>query len=91
VVRVFGTRTPCSSTKGWTGHALGAAGITEAVFAWLCIAHGLLPGCLNTRRRDPGLAANIVLESRDQPVSIVVSNSFGFGGTNCSLVLGRSG
>jgi 3-oxoacyl-[acyl-carrier-protein] synthase-1 len=91
VVRVFGTRTPCSSTKGWTGHALGAAGITEAVFAWLCIAHGLLPGCLNTRRRDPGLAANVVLDSRDQPVSIVVSNSFGFGGTNCSLVLGRSG
>lgn len=89
VVSVFGTRTPCSSTKGWTGHTLGAAGIIEAIIAGLCIEHGWLPASLNTRRPDPALTACILLESRAQPVRTVMSNSFGFGGTNCSLLLGR--
>ena len=88
VTRVFGHRTPCSSTKGWTGHALGAAGITEAVFACLCIEHGFIPGSLNTCDPDPALSANIVLETRAQRVSAVLSNAFGFGGTNCSLLFG---
>jgi 3-oxoacyl-[acyl-carrier-protein] synthase-1 len=88
VVEVFGEGKPCSSTKGWTGHTLGAAGITEAVIGLLCIEHGFLPASLNTRQVDPQLRANVLLENREQPVTVVMSNSFGFGGSNCSLVLG---
>jgi 3-oxoacyl-[acyl-carrier-protein] synthase-1 len=88
VVRQFGTRPPCSSTKGWTGHTLGAAGITEAVFACLCIEHGFLPGTLNTQAIDLRLSANLLLENRAQTVQVAMSNSFGFGGNNCSLLFG---
>lgn len=91
VVRILGQEVPCSSTKGWTGHALGAAGITEAVFACLSLSHGFVPGTLHTERTDPELSANIVRESREQTVDVVMSNSFGFGGTNCSLLFGRLG
>ncbi|MEE4380291.1 MAG: beta-ketoacyl-[acyl-carrier-protein] synthase family protein [Candidatus Competibacteraceae bacterium] len=87
--QVFGTRTPCSSTKGWTGHTLGAAGITEALFAGLSIEHGFIPANLNQLTMDDSLSANIVRESETTPVNIVMSNSFGFGGSNCSLIFGR--
>jgi 3-oxoacyl-[acyl-carrier-protein] synthase-1 len=90
VTRVFGRATPCSSTKGWTGHTLGAAGITEAVIAALCLEHGFIPASLNTRNPDPRLTARLLLDSREQPVHTVLSNSFGFGGSNCSLLFGRS-
>jgi len=53
VSSVFGPATPCSSTKGWTGHTLGAAGITEALLSVLAITHGIMPGSLNTRTLDP--------------------------------------
>lgn len=89
VTAVFGTDTPCSSTKGWTGHLLGAAGITEAIVSMLAIEHGLIPGSLGTRQRDPLLNCNYQVENRDMPLNRVLSNSFGFGGSNCSLVLGR--
>ena len=89
VVRVFGSDTPCSSTTGWTGHTLGAAGITEAIFVSLCLEQGLIPGTLNTRQRDPKLGAGLVLETRESPLRLALSNSFGFGGTNCSLLFGR--
>lgn len=89
VVRVFDTRTPCSSTKGFTGHTLGAAGITEAVIACLCIAYGFMPANHNLRQQDPALKANILTEYRLQTVNRVLSNSFGFGGSNCSLLFGR--
>ena len=85
---VFGTATPCSSTKGWTGHALGAAGITEAVISALCITHGLMPGCLNTRHLDPSFTSHVLLTNRHAPVRRVLSNSFGFGGSNASIILG---
>ena len=85
---VFGTNTPCSSTKGWTGHALGAAGITEAVISALCITHGLMPGCLNTRHLDPSFTSHVLLTNRHAPVRRVLSNSFGFGGSNASIILG---
>jgi len=90
VLRVFGPATPCSSTKGWTGHTLGAAGITEAIFVALCLEHGLIPGILNTHQRDPALGAGVVLENQERPLRLALSNSFGFGGTNCSLLFGRS-
>jgi 3-oxoacyl-[acyl-carrier-protein] synthase I len=85
---VFGTSTPCSSTKGWTGHALGAAGITEAVIAALCIRNGFMPGCLNARTIDPGFTSQVLLGNRQGRVRRILSNSFGFGGSNASLVFG---
>jgi 3-oxoacyl-[acyl-carrier-protein] synthase-1 len=88
VVSVFGDRTPCSSTKGWTGHTLGAAGIVEAIISMLCIQHGLIPASLNTKQRDSDLQANIVLAQQRQGVRYVISNSFGFGGNNCALLFG---
>jgi 3-oxoacyl-[acyl-carrier-protein] synthase-1 len=88
---LFGTGVPCSSTKGWTGHALGAAGIMEALICWLSIAHDLVPGSLNTRELDPAINSNVVLQNRQQTVRRVLSNSFGFGGSNCSLIFGRIG
>jgi len=88
MLRLFGERTPCSSTKGWTGHTLGAAGITEALICCLTIERGFMPLSLNTQRRDPELRANILHELRTQPVNLALSNSFGFGGSNCSLLLG---
>ena len=88
VMKVFGGGTPCSATKGWTGHTLGAAGITEILFALGSIERGFIPGTLNSERLDPALSAGVLLRSRTAPVKCVLSNSFGFGGSNCSLVLG---
>lgn len=91
VVALFGSNTPCSSTKGATGHALGAAGGVEAVISALALQNGLLPGGLNTQALDAALPLNYLLENREEAVARVLSNSFGFGGTNCSLVFGRAG
>jgi len=89
VTSLFGSRVPCSSTKGWTGHTLGAAGIVEAGLSLISLEHGLLPRSLNTHRIDPSFGAAIALESRALPLRRVLSNSFGFGGSNCSLVFER--
>jgi len=88
VCQVFGTQTPCSSTKAWTGHALGAAGITEAVISLLAMQEGWLPRSLNTVNLDPALRGNVLLAAERRPVRRVLSNSFGFGGNNCSLLFG---
>ena len=85
---VFGRDTPASSTKGWTGHALGAAGITEAVIAALCIQNGFMPGSLNARNLDPSFTSKILLSNQRAPVQRVLSNSFGFGGSNACLIFG---
>ncbi|MES9942061.1 MAG: beta-ketoacyl-[acyl-carrier-protein] synthase family protein [Candidatus Thiodiazotropha sp. 6PLUC2] len=90
VCRLFGDQTRCSSTKGFTGHTLGAAGITEAIFALLCLEKGLLPQNLQTEQKDEALQANILLSSAEAPLRHVLSNSFGFGGNNCSLIFGAS-
>ena len=86
---VFGTRPACSSTKGWTGHTLGAAGITEAIISALCLSHGFIPGTLNCKRVDASLKSRVIHENQSALLSCVVSNIFGFGGNNCSLVFGR--
>jgi 3-oxoacyl-[acyl-carrier-protein] synthase-1 len=91
VHELFGAQTPCSSTKGATGHLLGAAGITEAVVCMLALQDGMLPGSANTRNIDPGLKCDYLVENRKAGPSRVLSNSFGFGGSNCSLVLGVAG
>jgi 3-oxoacyl-[acyl-carrier-protein] synthase-1 len=88
---VFGAGTACSSTKGATGHTLGAAGALEAVICALALQGGFMPAGLNTRRLDPQLPLNYLLENREHRVRRVLSNSFGFGGTNCSLVFGTAG
>jgi 3-oxoacyl-[acyl-carrier-protein] synthase-1 len=91
VTSIFGPTTPCSSTKGATGHTLGAAGALEAVISVLAIQNGLMPGGVHTARVDPTLTAHYIKENRRAQVKRVLSNSFGFGGTNCSLIFGRAG
>ena len=88
IAEVFGAATPCSSTKGWTGHTLGASGILEAVIAGLCIDHDFMPGCVNVTRLDPAFRARVILDNEQRPIRRVMSNAFGFGGINCSLIFG---
>jgi 3-oxoacyl-[acyl-carrier-protein] synthase I len=86
LVRLFGSRVPVSSTKGFTGHTLGAAGIVEAIVCFLALEHGFIPATLNTAALEPGVESDIVLANRLAPVRRALSNSFGFGGSNCSLL-----
>ena len=89
ITQVFGTFTPCSSTKGYTGHALGAAGIVEAIICFLAMEHSFLPPNLNTQEMDQTLTAQIVRNVKEAGVNLAMSNSFGFGGNNCSLLFGK--
>jgi 3-oxoacyl-[acyl-carrier-protein] synthase-1 len=91
VAGVLESEIPGSSTKGATGHALGAAGALEAVICALALQHGLMPAGLNTTVVDPTLGVNYLLENRRGNIARVMSNSFGFGGSNCTLILGRAG
>jgi 3-oxoacyl-[acyl-carrier-protein] synthase II len=82
--------TPISSTKGATGHCLGAAGAVEAMFSVLAIRDGKLPPTINYEVEDPECDLDYIPnESRDANVRVAVSNSFGFGGHNASIVLKR--
>ena len=87
----FATRTRASSTKGFTGHTLGAAGALEAVFALLAIEHGIVPPNLGCSEPMPEAAPWLALQPSQQRVDVAVSNSFGFGGNNACLVFGRGG
>ena len=81
---------PISSTKGATGHCLGAAGAIEAIFTVLAVHRGKLPPTINYEERDPECDLDYIPnEARDADVRIGVSNSFGFGGHNASIVLRR--
>jgi 3-oxoacyl-[acyl-carrier-protein] synthase-1 len=91
VTSVFGPTTPCSSTKGATGHTLGAAGGLEVVISALAVKNGFMPGGVHTNQIDPTLTAHYIKDNRLAAIRRVLSNSFGFGGTNCSLILGRAG
>jgi len=83
-------RTPISSTKGATGHCLGAAGAVEAIFSTLAIRDGKLPPTINQEVEDPECDLDYIPnESRDADVRVTVSNSFGFGGHNASVVFKR--
>ncbi len=90
VCAVFGHELPCSSTKGHTGHTLGAAGGVEAAIGMLALRHGVMPAGLNVQTPDPALKANYLRETRQQTVRVVASNSFGFGGSNASLIFGAA-
>ena len=91
VAAVFGSGTEGSSTKGATGHALGAAGALEVVICCIALQNDFAPAGINTTQVDPALHIRYLVENRPRRLSRVLSNSFGFGGTNCSLVLGRAG
>ena len=86
---IFGTAAPCSSTKGITGHTLGAAGITEAAISLLSLELEFMPGSPTTREVDPETQCRIALRGEARKLSRVMSNSFGFGGNNCALVFGK--
>jgi len=88
VSALFGNTVPCSSTKGATGHTLGAAGAVEAIICALTLTDGFLPGSPGTENVDPAIPLDYLLTTRDGKVSRALTNSFGFGGSNCSLILG---
>ena len=90
VCAVFGRSLACSSTKGYTGHTLGAAGGVEASIALLALEHGLAPPSLNLQTQDPALHAQLLREPQRAALKVVASNSFGFGGSNASLLLGAA-
>jgi 3-oxoacyl-[acyl-carrier-protein] synthase-1 len=89
IARVFGDGMRCSSTKGATGHALGAAGIIEAAVCAIAVTEGLLPGNINLIDLDPEFRCKIVGDTQPGDIRYALSNSFGFGGNNCSLIFGR--
>jgi 3-oxoacyl-[acyl-carrier-protein] synthase II len=89
IAELFG-RVPVSSTKSMMGHSLGAAGAIEAVFCLLALQHQFLPPNINFRAPDENIDLDIVAnESRPAQMRIALSNSFGFGGTNASVVMQR--
>jgi len=89
VARRFPARTHASSTKGFTGHTLGAAGIVEAVISLQALDTGLMPGTVNSAALDPVCGPQIRLAPAHGEVRHVLSNSFGFGGNNCALIFGK--
>lgn len=89
VTAVFGTHTLCSSTKGHTGHTLGAAGGIEAIFCAMALRENFAPGGVGTTHIDPRLNCHYLLSNTEQPMQHTLTNSFGFGGSNSSLVLSK--
>ena len=89
VARRFKASTHASSTKGFIGHTLGAAGIVGAAFSLLAIESGLMPGTVNSERLDAVCGPQIKLAPARGEVRLALAHSFGFGGTNCVLLFGR--
>lgn len=90
---VFGElayKVPMSSTKSMTGHCMGTTAAIEAVFALLAIRDNVAPPTINYRERDPECDLDCVPNvAREMPIDVVMSNSFGFGGHNVSLIIRR--
>ncbi|HHI0389242.1 TPA: beta-ketoacyl-ACP synthase I [Escherichia coli] len=86
---VFGDKSPAiSATKAMTGHSLGAAGVQEAIYSLLMLEHGFIAPSINIEELDEQAAGlNIVTETTDRELTTVMSNSFGFGGTNATLAM----
>ncbi len=81
-------RSRSSSTKGYTGHTLGAAGIVEAIISILALRTGMIPGSPQTRNLDPALRSRYLQANETGRMDRVMTNSFGFGGSNSSLIFG---
>lgn len=90
ISELFGNRVPVSSTKSMMGHSLGAAGAVEAVICLLAMREGMLPPNLHFTQADEGLDLNIVRKPASASLNLTVSNSFGFGGTNASIVMRKA-
>ena len=90
VAETFGPDTLASSTKGWTGHTLGAAGILEAVITLLALDQSLAPGTLNAEHLDPACHGQVRIENSHARMQTGMSLSFGFGGSNCALLFGQN-
>ena len=88
VAALFGDSVPGNSTKGYMGHTLGAAGAIEALVCAMALTDGRLPGSPGTGALDPSIPIRYQLRGEDRPLRHALSNSFGFGGSNCSLILG---
>lgn len=88
VAAMFPDSLHAGSTKGWTGHTLGAAGIVESVFALLALRDGVLPGTLNSVDADPACGPQVRFDNAERRIRHAMNNSFGFGGNNCSLLFG---
>jgi 3-oxoacyl-[acyl-carrier-protein] synthase-1 len=89
---VFGDKCPpISATKSLTGHSLGATGVQEAVYCLLMMNNGFIAASANIEELDPAFAGDPIVRERidNARVDTVLSNSFGFGGTNASLVFQR--
>jgi 3-oxoacyl-[acyl-carrier-protein] synthase-1 len=82
---MFPANARASSTKGFTGHTLGAAGILEAVLTLIAMEEGIVPATLNSREAEPVCAAQLALAHEEREIRVALSNSFGFGGSNCTL------
>ena len=91
VARNFPATTRMSSTKGVTGHALGAAGIVEAVISLLALQHNWIPANAVTTKVDPLALGHLALHGQAKTLRHVLSNNFGFGGNNCTLIFGKNG
>ncbi len=91
VSRAFAAGTRASSTKGFTGHTLGAAGIVEAAIALLAIEHGLVPGNLGGDTPEPLCGESFAWQNEQRRINVALSNSFGFGGNNACLAFARAG
>ncbi|MBU6246248.1 MAG: beta-ketoacyl-[acyl-carrier-protein] synthase family protein [Xanthomonadaceae bacterium] len=91
VGRAFGERTRASSTKGLTGHTLGAAGILEAVLTLLALRDGVVPGNAGVQTPDPACGASFAWQTERRELRVALSNSFGFGGNNACLAFARGG
>src|SRR5262245_26182396 len=89
VGKLFGPGKLCSSTKGGTGHTLGAAGMTEVAISVLCLSEQFVPANFNLVQPDPEFRMQLVVQTRPAKLNRVLTNSFGFGGSNGALVLGR--
>jgi len=85
---LLGDDVPVASTKGYTGHMLGAAGATEAVFGIVAIEQGWIPQSVGAEPPDPDVSINLAQQRIDREVRYVLSNSFAFGGNNTSVLLG---
>jgi len=86
---LFGATVPVVSTKGYTGHLLGACGATEALFSVASLERGLIPASLGSDPVDVSLGVDVAVAPRPGPLRTVMSNSFAFGGNNVSLLFGR--
>ena len=89
IAELFPASTHASSTKGWTGHTLGAAGIVEAIVALVAMRIGIAPGCLHADQPDPLCGPQIRFDNQACEIGIALSNAFAFGGNNCVLAFAR--